>query len=160
MITKSLPQPQDTNIKTPTSLSLQKKPSQPSSPLDTKTKKVLNHSERYKSCICHPRPIPQCLEVLKNIVERESGETFNFALVNYYADCRDGIAYHSDDESFLGPNPTIASLSLGTTRDFLMKHKEDKSPILKLPLSNGEFIVMKGATQGRRLHSSMTPSIY
>ncbi|RVD82600.1 uncharacterized protein DFL_007022 [Arthrobotrys flagrans] len=93
-------------------------------------------------------------------VERESGETFNFALVNYYADCRDGIAYHSDDESFLGPNPTIASLSLGTTRDFLMKHKEDKSPILKLPLSNGEFIVMKGATQGRRLHSSMTPSIY
>ncbi|KAK6504280.1 hypothetical protein TWF506_002483 [Arthrobotrys conoides] len=120
--------------------------------IDAKTKKAIN-KERYKSCTCRPRPIPQCLEILKNIVERESGETFNFVLVNYYADCGDSISYHSDDESFLGPNPTIASLSLGTTRDFLMKHKEDKSLTLKLPLSNGELIVMKGATQRKWLHS-------
>ncbi|KAF3196439.1 hypothetical protein TWF192_010507 [Orbilia oligospora] len=120
--------------------------------LDSKTKKPISN-ERYKSCTCRPRPIPQCLEVLKNIVERESGETFNFVLVNYYADCGDSISYHSDDESFLGPNPTIASLSLGTTRDFLMKHKEDKSLNIKLPLSNGELIIMKGATQRKWLHS-------
>ncbi|KAK6342962.1 hypothetical protein TWF718_008341 [Orbilia javanica] len=119
---------------------------------DNNTKNT-NNNERYKSCVCRPRPIPQCLEVLKNIVERESGETFNFVLVNYYADCGDSITYHSDDESFLGPNPTIASLSLGTTRDFLMKHKEDKSLTLKLPLSNGELIVMKGPTQRKWLHS-------
>ncbi|KAF3216789.1 hypothetical protein TWF106_008189 [Orbilia oligospora] len=68
-------------------------------------------------------------------------------------DCGDSISYHSDDESFLGPNPTIASLSLGTTRDFLMKHKEDKSLNIKLPLSNGELIIMKGATQRKWLHS-------
>jgi hypothetical protein len=29
--------------------------------------------------------------------------------------------------SFLGPNPTIASLSLGSPRDFQMRHKTDKS---------------------------------
>ncbi|KAK6532846.1 hypothetical protein TWF281_007018 [Arthrobotrys megalospora] len=120
--------------------------------LDTKTHRTIP-SERYKTCTCRPRPIPQCLEVLKNIVERETGESFNFVLVNYYADCSDSIAYHSDDEAFLGPNPTIASLSLGTTRDFLMKHKEDKSLTLKLPLSNGELLVMKRATQRKWLHS-------
>lgn len=32
-----------------------------------------------------------------------------------------GYRYHSDDERFLGENPTIASLSLGSKRYFLMK---------------------------------------
>jgi hypothetical protein len=30
-------------------------------------------------------------------------------------------SYHSDDEAFLGPNCTIASLSLGAARDFFMR---------------------------------------
>ncbi|KAF3919478.1 hypothetical protein ABW20_dc0100141 [Dactylellina cionopaga] len=46
-------------------------------------------------------------------------------------------------------------MSLGTTRDFLMKHKEDKNQTLKLPLTNGELLVMKGATQKKWLHSKM-----
>ncbi|KAF3940339.1 hypothetical protein ABW19_dt0201804 [Dactylella cylindrospora] len=122
--------------------------------LDAKTKKPIP-TDRYKSCVCDPRPIPQCLEVLKNIVEQETGDSFNFILVNYYASGDDSITYHSDDERFLGPNPTIASMSLGTTRDFLMKHKEDKNQTLKLSLNNGELVVMKGTTQKKWLHSSM-----
>ena len=43
--------------------------------------------------------------------------------MNYYASGSDSISYHSDDERFLGPNPAIASFSLGAKRDFLMKHK-------------------------------------
>ncbi|KAF3928254.1 hypothetical protein AA313_de0207918 [Arthrobotrys entomopaga] len=121
--------------------------------VDSKTKKPIGSLGRYRSCVCPPRPIPQCLEVLKNIVERETGEEFNFILVNYYASSEDSISYHSDDEHFLGPNPTIASLSLGTTRDFLLKHKQDKNQTLKLPLSNGEMVVMKGPTQKKWLHS-------
>ncbi|KAF3907811.1 hypothetical protein ABW21_db0209094 [Orbilia brochopaga] len=120
--------------------------------LDAGTDKPLS-SERYRKCMVAPRPIPACLEVLKNLVERETGETFNFVLVNYYASSSDSISYHSDDETFLGPNPTIASLSLGATRDFLMKHKTDKGQTLKLGLTNGELIVMKGATQRMWLHS-------
>ncbi|KAJ6257598.1 hypothetical protein Dda_7384 [Drechslerella dactyloides] len=120
--------------------------------LDSKTHKAVS-GDRYRGCVCPPRPIPACLEVLKNLVERETGDTFNFILVNYYASSADSIAYHSDDETFLGPNPTIASLSLGTTRDFLMKHKSDKTQTLKLPLTNGELLVMRGATQRKWLHS-------
>ncbi|KAK6336258.1 hypothetical protein TWF696_001819 [Orbilia brochopaga] len=127
--------------------------------LDSKTHKAVP-GDRYRNCVCPPRPIPGCLEVLKNLVERETGETFNFVLVNYYASPSDSIAYHSDDEAFLGPNPTIASLSLGATRDFLMKHKEDKAQTLKLALTNGELLVMKGATQRKWLHSSTSIPIY
>ncbi|RAK99559.1 uncharacterized protein BO80DRAFT_426543 [Aspergillus ibericus CBS 121593] len=77
----------------------------------------------------YPRPIPPCLNHLRQAIEALTTTTttppnnnndtaYNFILVNYYATTEDSIAYHSDDERFLGPNPTIASLSLGARRDF------------------------------------------
>ncbi|KXG48556.1 Oxoglutarate/iron-dependent dioxygenase [Penicillium griseofulvum] len=73
---------------------------------------------------CTPRPIPACLDLLRKQVEAVDNKTgYNFCLVNYYAGGDDSIAFHSDDERFLGPEPNIASLSLGGERDFLMKHK-------------------------------------
>lgn len=80
--------------------------------------------------------------------------------MNYYASGSDSIAYHSDDEHFLGPDPTIASFSLGAKRDFLLKHKAMtsgtnslSSPVVKLPLAGGDCVVMKGKTQSKWLHS-------
>ena len=110
--------------------------------VDAKTGKPVEKS-RYK---CVPRPIPQCLEELRKVTEGTTGETFNFCLVNYYADGKDSISYHSDDERFLGPNPVIASFSLGAKRDFLMKHKPippkegvvtEEPKGIKLPLGSG-----------------------
>jgi len=112
---------------------------------------------------CKPRPIPQCLDMLKKVTEKAAGETFNFCLVNYYADGNDSISYHSDDEKFLGPNPAIASFSLGAPRDFLMKHKpiaaspthsiQPEPKPLKFNLGPGEMILMRGPTQKNWLHS-------
>jgi hypothetical protein len=70
-----------------------------------------------------PRPIPKCLDQLRQSTEAATGCKFNFCLVNYYASGADSISFHSDDERFLGPEPAIASFSLGARRDFLMKHK-------------------------------------
>ncbi|TPX16640.1 uncharacterized protein E0L32_003581 [Thyridium curvatum] len=70
-----------------------------------------------------PRPIPKCLDDLRVSTEAATGCRFNFCLVNYYASGADSISFHSDDERFLGPEPAIASFSLGASRDFLMKHK-------------------------------------
>ncbi|KAI4688963.1 hypothetical protein J4E81_007680 [Alternaria sp. BMP 2799] len=126
--------------------------------VDTKTGKPVEKS-RYK---CAPRPIPQCLEELKKVTEGTTGETFNFCLVNYYADGKDSISYHSDDERFLGPNPAIASFSLGAKRDFLMKHKPippkagvviEEPKGIKLPLGSGDMVLMRGKTQANWLHS-------
>ncbi|KAF2627740.1 DNA repair family protein [Macroventuria anomochaeta] len=111
---------------------------------------------------CEPRPIPQCLDELRKITEGTTGDTFNFCLVNYYADGKDSISYHSDNERFLGPNPTIASFTLGAKRDFLMKHKpiapkEDETTLdpgqIKLPLASGDMVLMRGKTQSMWLHS-------
>lgn len=61
--------------------------------------------------------------MLKNLTEALTSDTYNIVLVNYYADGKDSISFHSDDERFLGDNPAIASFSLGARRDFLLKHK-------------------------------------
>ena len=52
-----------------------------------------------------------------------------------------------------GPLPTIASLSLGGTRDFLLKHKKDPARRERFPLESGDLIVMRGTTQSNWLHS-------
>ncbi|KAF9891858.1 hypothetical protein FE257_003343 [Aspergillus nanangensis] len=119
-----------------------------------------------------PRPLPACLNALRQCVEAATSDAtrYNFCLVNYYASGDDSIAYHSDDERFLGANPTIASLSLGASRDFLLKHKpvgaqmqrkqgeeeqqEDlEGPPLKFQLAPGDLLVMRGETQANWLHS-------
>lgn len=72
---------------------------------------------------CTPRPLPQCLDLLRSLTENVTGCKYNFCLVNYYATGDDSISYHSDDERFLGPNPAIASFTLGESRDFLLKRE-------------------------------------
>ena len=108
---------------------------------------------------CKPRPIPKCLDHLRALTENATGYKFNFALVNYYSTGDDSISYHSDDERFLGPEPAIASFTLGARRDFLLKHKptpanhSSETKPLKFPLGPGDMILMKGLTQSRWLHS-------
>lgn len=106
-----------------------------------------------------PRPIPECLDVLRRLTENSTGCKFNFALVNYYASGADSISYHSDDEKFLGPEPAIASFTLGAKRDFLLRHKKtpaadmlDSKP-LKFELGSGDMVLMKGKTQSCWEHS-------
>ena len=130
--------------------------------LDAQTSKPVP-ADRYRTC--RPRPIPKCLDDLRQLTEVFTNSTYNFCLVNYYASGADSISYHSDDERFLGPNPTIASFSLGAKRDFLMRHKpvppSNKEPPpapanaapLKLPLASGDMILMRGRTQANWLHS-------
>ncbi|KAE8357855.1 hypothetical protein BDV27DRAFT_169978 [Aspergillus caelatus] len=122
--------------------------------LDTKINLPIPKT-KYK---CNPRPIPPCLDHLRQVVQTATQtpkDYYNFILINYYASNTDSISYHSDDERFLGPNPSIASLSLGAKRDFLLKHKpgvEAGSP-LKFPLASGDMVVMRGETQANWLHS-------
>ncbi len=120
-------------------------------------------SDRYKTC--KPRPLSHCLDHLRQLTEIFTGAEYNFCLVNYYASGADSISYHSDDERFLGPEPCIASFSLGATRDFCMKHKpvapssanpdpaENNILPLKLALASGDMVLMRGKTQANWLHS-------
>ncbi|WVQ70002.1 uncharacterized protein L199_008226 [Kwoniella botswanensis] len=110
---------------------------------------------------CRPRAIPEVLERLMRKVEQVTSSQFNFCLVNYYSSGNDSISYHSDSESFLGPNPTIASLTLGHPRDFLLRHINFKNhprtgnsvAVEKFVLEDGDMVVMKGKTQHEWEHS-------
>lgn len=105
-----------------------------------------------------PRPIPPCLDILRQRVEAATGATYNFCLVNYYASGEDSISFHSDDERFLGDQPNIASLSLGGEREFVMKHKP---PPLTNPVGTGTGSAndgMKGDTRNVTVSSDSTTS--
>jgi alkylated DNA repair dioxygenase AlkB len=62
------------------------------------------------------------------------------------------MAWHSDDESSLGVNTSIASFSFGAERKFSFKHKRTNESFSVL-LENGSLLLMKGATQTNWLHS-------
>ena len=94
--------------------------------------------------------IKELLE-LKEIVEKESGETYNSCLLNLYHSGEEGMAYHSDGEKMLKKNGAIASLSLGAERKFSFKHKENKQRI-DVILERGSLLVMKKDTQTNWLH--------
>ncbi|UIR57997.1 alpha-ketoglutarate-dependent dioxygenase AlkB [Sphingobacterium sp. SRCM116780] len=88
---------------------------------------------------------------LKNLVEKETGETFNSCLLNLYHTGDEGMAWHSDGEKDLKKNGAIGSLSFGAERKFAFKHKQTKEKV-ELTLAHGSLLIMKDATQTHWLH--------
>ncbi len=84
--------------------------------------------------------------------EAETGTVFNSCLLNLYDSGSQGMAWHSDDEKSLGKNTTIASLSLGATRKFSLRHKRTGESI-SIQLEDGSLLIMKGTTQTFWQHS-------
>ena len=58
---------------------------------------------------------------LKERIEAETGQPFNYCLLNLYASGEQYVGYHSDDEKDLVHGATIASISLGASRRFLVR---------------------------------------
>jgi alkylated DNA repair dioxygenase AlkB len=103
---------------------------------------------RYSGLSLEPRPwLPPILE-LKARVEAVCDAPFNSVLLNLYRDGDDSMGWHSDDEPELGERPVIASLSLGATRRFRMRHRrrKDLEPVA-IDLESGSLLIMQGDTQ-------------
>lgn len=90
---------------------------------------------------------------LKHQLEASCHAQFNSVLLNLYRDQNDSMGWHADDEKELGPYPIIASLSLGASRDFLIKHKTEARLKHKITLEHGSLLVMEGAMQSHWLHA-------
>lgn len=88
---------------------------------------------------------------LKQLIEQKTNQTFNSCLLNLYHNGQEGMGWHSDNEKELKKNGAIASVSLGATRKFSLKHKTTKQ-IIPIDLENGSLLLMKGATQEHWLH--------
>jgi alkylated DNA repair dioxygenase AlkB len=105
----------------------------------------------YSGLTLTPLPFSPLLQAIRAAVESATGHRFNSVLLNYYRGGRDSMGMHSDDEPELGPAPAIASLSLGATRTFILRHKQTKQT-LKLDLPGGSLLLMAGTLQQNWLH--------
>lgn len=108
---------------------------------------------RYSGVLHQPRPWIPALQRIRGTVEELAGQRFNSVLLNLYRDGRDGMGWHSDDEPELGPDPVIASVSLGATRRFRMRHRRRKREVVAIDLEHGSVLLMRGPTQHHWLHA-------
>ena len=100
-----------------------------------------------------PRPWPSSVLRIKRLIEATLSTRFNSVLANRYRDGADCMGWHADDEPELGPQPLIASLSLGGSRRFLLRGRSPSRNRLELPLSHGSLLVMRGDTQTHYQHA-------
>ena len=94
--------------------------------------------------------LPEILEI-KTEVENYCQTSFNSVLFNLYRNGKDSNGWHSDNEKELGPEPIIASISLGQERPFKLKHKT-KDLKHSMNLSDGSLLLMEGSTQKHWKH--------
>jgi alkylated DNA repair dioxygenase AlkB len=94
-------------------------------------------------------PWVEPLSGLKARVESAAKTRFNSVLLNLYRDENDSVSWHADDEPELGPDPVIASLSLGAARVFELRPKRKRTPhqSRKILLEHGSLLVMGSGVQ-------------
>jgi len=110
-------------------------------------------SYRYSGTDHHPEPWTPALERVRARVCELSGAEFNAVLLNLYRDGRDGMGWHADDEPELGRDPVVASVSLGASRRFCLRHRRRKDLKLDLELPHGSLLVMAGPLQHHWVHA-------
>jgi alkylated DNA repair dioxygenase AlkB len=92
------------------------------------------------------------LEQLRRRVVQAAGVPMNSVLLNRYRSREDSIGWHSDDEPELGRNPVVPSISLGSERRFLLRHKTTKQT-REYVLKHGSLLLMAGTLQHCWQHS-------
>jgi alkylated DNA repair dioxygenase AlkB len=98
-----------------------------------------------------PLPFTPLQLAIKAAAEQATGRRYNSVLLNCYRNERDSMGFHSDNEPELGPEPSIASVSFGATRTFILKHKRLPRTV-KLDLTDGSLLHMSGALQANWRH--------
>ena len=104
------------------------------------------------SGITHPpAAFPGPLAEIRDRLTDEVGVRFNSCLANLYRDGRDSMGAHADNEPELGREPTIASVSLGEPRRFVMTHVATGRRFA-WSLGAGDLLVMFGESQSDYRH--------
>lgn len=107
---------------------------------------------RYSGDTYTARPWHPLVARIRERLEGECGERFNSALLNLYRDGRDSMGWHADDEPELGPEPVIASVSLGSARRFVLRNNDDHRRKMEISPAHGSLIVMGGDLQHHWQH--------
>jgi alkylated DNA repair dioxygenase AlkB len=101
---------------------------------------------------------PAVLEVKKFVESQvircgQPPVAFNACCLNFYCDGGHKIGPHSDDEEDLVPGEPIVSVSLGSSRRFVVHRKSDRKVVQTLVLDDGDVLLMGRAMQQHFKHS-------
>lgn len=91
--------------------------------------------------------LPPLLAALRARVENVALARFSHVGLNLYRDERDSVAPHNDHLDELQPGQPIALVSLGATREMVIRQKQPPRRAWRLPLQAGSLLLMSYATQ-------------
>ena len=97
------------------------------------------------------KPFTPELFQLRQILNARLNVHFNFVLANFYRDGKDYVGWHADDEPDLGSRPLIASISLGESSRFRVRHNSRKVTE-SIDLVHGSLLIMRGQSQSHFKH--------
>ncbi|WAQ88667.1 hypothetical protein PtA15_10A86 [Puccinia triticina] len=102
---------------------------------------------------------PTSNPIIRHAQEWDGPWRANVAASNCYRGSKENVGWHADQLTYLGPYPTIASLSLGTTRQFRLRPvanilESETEPLrtYSISLPHNSLLVMHGGCQERYKH--------
>lgn len=96
---------------------------------------------------------PDSIKELALNISNSVNVDFNSVLANLYRNGQDSMGWHADDEPDLGSRAIIASLSLGTSRDFALRERGATRQHSKITLPHGSLLIMHAGMQQDWQHS-------
>lgn len=106
---------------------------------------------RYSGRLARSQPLTPALKELLEIINSLFNSNFNGILINEYEDGNNTIGAHSDDEYGLGKNGVV-SISVGVTRKFRIRTKNDKKIFKDIDMNDGDILHMGGDFQKEFTH--------
>tara|TARA_B100001057_G_C22721103_1_gene899725 strand:+ start:277 stop:843 length:567 start_codon:yes stop_codon:yes gene_type:complete len=110
-----------------------------------------NLTFEYSGKIMSSNPIPLYLKPVLKKIKKDFGINFDGILINYYINGKTNMGYHSDPIDKWDNNFII--ISLGSTRKFIFREKENKENKFEYIFNNGDLIYMYDDCQERYEHS-------
>jgi alkylated DNA repair dioxygenase AlkB len=97
---------------------------------------------KYSKQMMPAQSLPSWMRDTMERVNATLGTSFNAITLNFYADGRDEIASHADDEKNLNTD-VVAAISIGAERKFVVTEK--KKVVASVRTVEGSLLVMSGA---------------
>ena len=111
----------------------------------------------YRGALLKAEPWPDFLREARDRIQARCGLRFNFAVGNRYVTGKDSIGWRSDSFPQIGARPAVASLSLGSTRRFKLRHKAT-GEVVDYELESGSLLIMLPGCQDDWEHAVLKTS--
>lgn len=121
-----------------------------------------NFRYSYTSIEHKPKPIPDSDNYLCSILDHLHSVLpdykYNSILLTKYSNGKDGLGFHSDNESEIEPQSDIVTISLGESRVAKFRGLRDECPEQSLIVNHGDCFIMSRSSQNFFQHSITTDS--